>query len=148
MDLEVKNNDLVIATNGRGFWVMDDITPIRENSKRNNKPSLLFEVPDHTRFGYNWWMDYAPGGDPQGMKKYFVQNQRPNHVFHELGVVNGEKRRQFLNAGDAKSLGVAMYFELTREPGEISLQILDDDKNVVRTYTHEDMRLKIVDAND
>jgi len=148
VDLEVKNNDLVIATNGRGFWVMDDITPIRENSKRNDKPSLLFEVPDHTRFGYNWWMDYAPGGDPQGMKKYFVQNQRPNHVFYELGVVNGEKRRQFLNAGDAKSLGVSMYFELTREPKEISLQILDDDNNVVRAYTHEDMRLKVVDPND
>jgi photosystem II stability/assembly factor-like uncharacterized protein len=148
VDLEVKNNDLVIGTNGRGFWVMDDITPIRENSKRNQKSSLLFEVSEHTRFGYNWWMDYAPGGDPQGMKKYFVQNQRPNHIFYELGVVNGEKRRQFLNTGDAKSLGVTIYFELTKEPKDISLKILDDKNNVVRTYTKKDMRLKVVDAND
>jgi hypothetical protein len=148
VDLEVKNNDLVIATNGRGLWVMDDITPIRENNKRNKKSAMLFDVPDHTRFGYNWWMDYAPGGDPQGMKKYFVQNQRPNHIFYELGLVNGEKRREFLNTGDAKSLGVAMYFELTREPKTISLSILDDRDNVVRHYSKDEMRLNISDAND
>jgi photosystem II stability/assembly factor-like uncharacterized protein len=148
VDLEVKNNDLVIATNGRGFWVMDDITAIRAHSQRHKKPVLLFDVTDHTRFGYCWWMDYAPGGDPKGMKKYFVQNQRPNHIFYELGVVNGETRREFLNAGDAKSLGVTIYFELTKEPKEISLTILDDQNNVVRSYSKEDMRLKIVDAND
>lgn len=148
VDLEVKNNDLVIATNGRGFWVMDDITPIRVNSIRNKKPFLLFDVPDHTRFGYNWWLDYAPGGDPEGMKKYFVQNQRPNHIFYELGVVNGEQKRLYLNAGDAKSRGVAMYFELTQEPKVISLKILDDQKTVIRTYSKEDMRLKVVDGND
>ncbi len=29
-DLEVKGNDLVIATHGRGFWILDDITPLRQ----------------------------------------------------------------------------------------------------------------------
>jgi hypothetical protein len=29
-DLEVKDNDLVVATHGRGFWVLDDITPLRQ----------------------------------------------------------------------------------------------------------------------
>ncbi len=29
-DLQVKDNDLVIATHGRGFWVLDDITPLRQ----------------------------------------------------------------------------------------------------------------------
>jgi photosystem II stability/assembly factor-like uncharacterized protein len=149
VDLKVKNNDLVIATNGRGFWVMDDVTPVlRNNSKRSKKAALLFDVSDHTRFGYNWWMDYAPGGDTQGMKKYFVQNQRPNHIFHELGLVNGEKMREFLNAGDAKSLGVAMYFELTKEPRDISLTILDAKNKVVRQYSKDDMRLNTVDTND
>jgi hypothetical protein len=105
-------------------------------------------VSDHTRFGYNWWMDYAPGGDPEGMKKYFVQNQRPNHIFYELGIVNGERRREFLNTGDAKSLGVTMYFELTKEPKNINLTILDDKNTVVRQYSKDDMRLKTVDAKD
>ena len=147
VDLEVKNNDLVIATNGRGFWVMDDISPLRNNAKRHQKNALLFDVSDHTRFGYNWWMDYAPGGDTKGMKKYFVQNMRPNHVFYELGVVNGEKRREFVNTGDAKSLGVTIYFELMKEPKDISLTILDDENNVVRSYTKKDMTLQYVDKN-
>ena len=29
-DLAVKDNDLVVATHGRGFWVLDDITPLRQ----------------------------------------------------------------------------------------------------------------------
>jgi photosystem II stability/assembly factor-like uncharacterized protein len=148
VDIEVKNNDLVIATNGRGLWVMDDITPIRANAKRNKNAVLLFDISDHTRLGYNWWLDYTPGGDPKGMKKYFVQNMRPNHVFYELGIVNGEKRREFVNAGDAKSLGVTMYFELMKEPKDISITILDAEGNEIRHYTKDDMRLKTVDAKD
>ena len=29
-DIEVHGNDLVIATHGRAFWIMDDITPLRQ----------------------------------------------------------------------------------------------------------------------
>lgn len=29
-DLQVKDNDLVVATHGRGFWVLDDVTPLRQ----------------------------------------------------------------------------------------------------------------------
>jgi photosystem II stability/assembly factor-like uncharacterized protein len=29
-DLQVKGTDLIVATHGRGFWVLDDITPLRQ----------------------------------------------------------------------------------------------------------------------
>jgi photosystem II stability/assembly factor-like uncharacterized protein len=29
-DLEVKDNDLVVATHGRAFWILDDLSPIRQ----------------------------------------------------------------------------------------------------------------------
>ena len=29
-DLTIKNDDLAVATHGRGFWVLDDITPLRQ----------------------------------------------------------------------------------------------------------------------
>ncbi len=29
-DLTVKDNDLAVATHGRGFWILDDITPLRQ----------------------------------------------------------------------------------------------------------------------
>jgi hypothetical protein len=33
-DLIVKGDDLVIATHGRGFWILDNMTPLRELSRR------------------------------------------------------------------------------------------------------------------
>ncbi len=30
-DIDVHGNDLVIATHGRAFWILDDVTPLREN---------------------------------------------------------------------------------------------------------------------
>jgi photosystem II stability/assembly factor-like uncharacterized protein len=31
-DIDVHGNDLVIATHGRGFWIMDDVTPLRQDA--------------------------------------------------------------------------------------------------------------------
>lgn len=43
-DLIVKNNDLVVATHGRSFWVLDDINPLREVAPK---------MADETAFLYN-----------------------------------------------------------------------------------------------
>ena len=40
-DLVVHGNDLVIGTHGRGFWIMDDITPLRQHSAAPLTTSLL-----------------------------------------------------------------------------------------------------------
>ena len=40
-DLIVKNDDLVVATHGRSFWILDDLTPLRAATrlrKRRRKP--------------------------------------------------------------------------------------------------------------
>ncbi len=29
-DLIVHDDDLIVATHGRGFWILDDITPLRQ----------------------------------------------------------------------------------------------------------------------
>ena len=144
VDMKIKNEDLVIATNGRGLWIMDDLTPLREKSTEiDAKQTHLYPISDHTRFGYNWWMDYVPGGDPGDKKNYFVQNMRPGLTYYELGFipVNGERKRKFIDAGDAKSLGAVMYFNLAKEPEEISLAILDKDGKEIRNYSKEQMSL-------
>ena len=50
-DLVVKNNDLVVATHGRSFWILDDITPLRQLSAQVAsadrylyKPPAIFRV--------------------------------------------------------------------------------------------------------
>ena len=44
-DLIVKDDDLAIATHGRGFWILDNITPLRQltAAARGGRP---FQTPD------------------------------------------------------------------------------------------------------
>lgn len=44
-DLKVVGNDLAISTMGRGFWVMDDVTPLREWSDRVASAGVHFYEP-------------------------------------------------------------------------------------------------------
>ena len=144
VDIKIKDNDLVIATNGRGFWIMDDITPIRAmDSEAASADVHLYPVSNHIRFGYNWWLDYVPGGDPGDKKNYFVQNMRPGLTFYEDGFtpINGQRRRVFIDAGDPKPLGVAIYFKLNNEPSEVSLEILDESGNILNAFTKDHMLL-------
>jgi photosystem II stability/assembly factor-like uncharacterized protein len=65
-DLTIKDNDLVAATQGRGFWVLDDLQPLREAAGSTGSASLgtakahLFPIAPATRLGS------AFGGSPAG----------------------------------------------------------------------------------
>jgi len=112
-DLEVKNADLIAATHGAGFWILDDISPLRQYSAElAAKKAHLFEPEDHTRFGYSWWLDYG-GGPPSDEKYFFVRNAEPGYTFYERGVVNGERKREYIDAGDARPRGVILYYLLS-----------------------------------
>jgi photosystem II stability/assembly factor-like uncharacterized protein len=42
-DLAIKNNDLVVATHGRSFWILDDVNPLRQYSDEiANKDMFLY----------------------------------------------------------------------------------------------------------
>jgi photosystem II stability/assembly factor-like uncharacterized protein len=40
-DLIVKDDDLCVATHGRGFWILDDITPLRQLQPNEKAPGLF-----------------------------------------------------------------------------------------------------------
>jgi len=43
-DLAVHDNDLVIATHGRSFWILDDVSPLRQiNAEVSAAPAYLFQ---------------------------------------------------------------------------------------------------------
>ena len=53
-DLVVKDNDLVVGTNGRALWIFDDLTPIREWSPAvGSKLNHLFPLQSATRWRYH-----------------------------------------------------------------------------------------------
>ena len=49
-DLVVKDDDVVLGSHGRGFWILDDIRPIRQYSPAlKDKSAVLFEPGDAVR---------------------------------------------------------------------------------------------------
>jgi photosystem II stability/assembly factor-like uncharacterized protein len=52
-DLVVKGNDLVVGTNGRSIWILDDLTAIREwQPKVASQPVHLFPISDAVRWRF------------------------------------------------------------------------------------------------
>ena len=45
-DLEVKDNDLVVATHGRSFWMIDDLTPLHQLNNDMKSNSAILYKPD------------------------------------------------------------------------------------------------------
>ena len=45
-DLQVYGNDLIVATHGRGFWVIDDISPLRQIDAALAADAWLFKPAD------------------------------------------------------------------------------------------------------
>jgi photosystem II stability/assembly factor-like uncharacterized protein len=64
-DVIVEGNELVIATHGRGFWVLDNIAPLRQASpERMSADAWLFTPPAAVRSGpgvtFSWWLKTKP----------------------------------------------------------------------------------------
>lgn len=52
-DLVVKNDDVVLGSHGRGFWIMDDINPLRQyKSSMDNEAATLYQPTDAIRGVY------------------------------------------------------------------------------------------------
>ena len=47
-DLAIKDNDLIAATHGRAFWILDDISPLRQMSDSVRNASVALLVPAKT----------------------------------------------------------------------------------------------------
>ena len=54
-DLIIKDNDLAVGTHGRGFWILDDMTSLRQINSSNN--TKLFKPADGYRIQWSMWTD-------------------------------------------------------------------------------------------
>ena len=67
-DLIVKDDDLAVATHGRGFWILDDITALRQLTPAvTNSPAFLFAPQTAIRIRWNMNEDTPlPPDEPAG----------------------------------------------------------------------------------
>jgi len=53
-DLAIHGDDLIVATHGRSFWILDDITPLRQlNDQIAKSPAFLYQPQDALRWRWD-----------------------------------------------------------------------------------------------
>jgi photosystem II stability/assembly factor-like uncharacterized protein len=104
-DLAIEQGDLIAATHGRAFWVLDDISPLRQLSEKvESAPEHLFRPRTAYRMRRSTNTDTSlPPEEPMG------QNPPDGAILY--------------------------YWLGARPAGAVTLEILDASGNVVRNYS-------------
>jgi photosystem II stability/assembly factor-like uncharacterized protein len=110
-DLVVKNDDLVVATNGRSLWIFDDLTPIRDGSWRRAKTGPVL-LPTQAAIR---WRYYAP---VYGVKDRYAQKNPPVGVYVHYFLTGKPKEPLTLDVLDADG-NLVNRFSSKAEPPEI-----------------------------
>jgi len=94
-DLVVKDNDLVAATHGRSFWILDDLTPLQQLADSVARAArYLFTPRDPYRMGGGGGFGGAPSGvganPPSGAVVFFYLKDKPDSTAEvRLDVLDG-----------------------------------------------------------
>jgi photosystem II stability/assembly factor-like uncharacterized protein len=129
-DLIIKNDDLIAATHGRGFWILDNITPLRQLN-RNQRENLLFKAQTAFRVRVNLNTDTPlPPDEPAGenppdgaMIDYFLSTNASGPVTIEIKDGKGQSVRKYSSAdvlleANPKRLKIPSYW--IRRPQSVS----------------------------
>ncbi|MGP8217274.1 MAG: WD40/YVTN/BNR-like repeat-containing protein [Bacteroidia bacterium] len=116
-DLTIKDNDLVVATHGRSFWILDDITPLRQLTKDTAKQNVILYKPEGAyRVRWNMYPDTPlPADEPTGK-----------------------------NPPDG---AIIDYYLAANSKSEVTLDITEHNRSVVRHYSSKDSMYKIPAVN-
>jgi photosystem II stability/assembly factor-like uncharacterized protein len=130
-DLIIHQGDLVVGTHGRSFWILDDASIFRQLADHNDSTSepTLFKPRDTYRFGSMPTFGHKPS---VGQNYWFAATQTPAYDFEKLP--DGETKKRYLDAGENPSDGVIIYYLLPEETIDLTLTILDDQGNELRSF--------------
>ncbi len=83
LEIQQRENDLVLATFGRGFYILDDYTPLRHITaeRLENEPAILFPIKDALRFVHSNRLGGRNGKGWQGASYYAADNPPFGAVF-------------------------------------------------------------------
>ena len=115
-DLAIHGDDLIVGTHGRSFWILDDITPLRQSSSQTapqiTNPAHLFAPQTAVRFRWNRNTDTplppeVPAGQnpPDGaIIDYFLASDAQGEVKLEIFDAQGQLVRSYSSSDKPKSL--------------------------------------------
>ncbi|MDQ2744269.1 MAG: hypothetical protein M3Z66_18515, partial [Chloroflexota bacterium] len=151
-DLILKDDDLIVATHGRGFWILDDVTPLHQLASdsqtvardsqavaRNSQAVIpdhpattrLFTPRDTIRFKV-----YEGFGSNEGEQVNYRMAGPITYAYRLEKHPDGTKETKLLNAGTNRPNGVLISYYLAEAPRDgITLTILDAAGQEIRRVT-------------
>ena len=145
-DLIVKNDDLVVATHGRAFWILDDIGPLRQyNDSIPQQQAHLFtpSTTNETIFHSSFFAAQGNVGKnpPGGAVIYYwlkTALKKPDHKGDgaEAGAASAESHETEAKAeGDkGQAADKDKADKDKKEPPKITLEVLDSSGKVIRKF--------------
>lgn len=118
-DLLPHHDDLLLATQGRGLWALDDLAPLREAAEAVREPLHLVAPPPAYRLRTSQshdtpWPPETPLGEnpPTGaIVDYWLARAPRGAVTLEVRDPAGALVRRFASSDPPESLGSTPYFE-------------------------------------
>ena len=140
-DLKIKGSDLVAATHGRSFWILDDISPLREYkpARANVQRQVQLITPRdtiRTRLAWSAGTTYSKKGVSYG-PAFGVGGSS-----ELVQLADGRKVRRFLDVGENPPNGAIIYYLLPQGfTGPVKLSILDARGQEIRSWASDDTAL-------
>jgi photosystem II stability/assembly factor-like uncharacterized protein len=101
-DLVIKDDDIVVGTHGRSFWILDNITPLRQRASFNNNVAVLFKPQKTYRVRWSTYQDTpvpqeeaAGENPPDGVMIDYVLPAKANEVVLQIKDSKGNIVRTF-----------------------------------------------------
>ncbi|MEM7117661.1 MAG: glycosyl hydrolase [Chloroflexota bacterium] len=129
-DLKVKNGDLVVATHGRSFWILDDLTPLYQYSDSiADKDAHLFKPRSSVRVLPKIFEGFSRGIVG---KKSYMSTLGIVAAFTQTKTKEGALEAAFHDSGENPPREAIITYHLKEGGGEMKLSFSDMDGNVIR----------------
>jgi photosystem II stability/assembly factor-like uncharacterized protein len=133
-DLIIKNGDLVAATHGRSFWILDDISPLRQmQDDLKSQDVHLFKPRDSYKYRF-YGRAFGASSDPDDLN--FMMNGPITISYKVRKDASGQDQKVFLDAGSNPPDGVIVHYYFGTTPeDEVKLTFLNESGEEITSYS-------------
>jgi hypothetical protein len=135
-DMKVKHDDLIAATHGRAFWILDGLHVLREISPEVTESAVhLFTVPLTYRL-MGPGFDFSRLGSHESHDPAFVRILGDGAALHQTRQADGSMEATYLNAGSNPPKGVVVtYYLKQKADSRVTLAFIDSQGNVIKQFS-------------
>lgn len=103
-DMKVHHQDLVLSTMGRGFWILDDVTPLHQTRKSTLASNTLFKPRDTYRMRYrgNGKARIPHYPRPSMLISYYLSEEIKGEILLDILDAKGELVRSYTSEKPSK----------------------------------------------